>query len=351
MAEKIQPQSTPLAPLVDGTAHDATTQQSPVTADNSVLAQQVSEDSAAKALMAMHGNAATAAAVSECGSAPTPETVDCLWDNGGAPAVDNWYEYLGACEREPVQEQVETALPWRKDTDQLTTCVDGNVGIHFGNPSPDGKTPYEKLGRFSGPRDELLPVTMNGVTEDMTRADARHAALEHGSATVVDGGQVDQMQCGPEIAEGCTVNQWRPQPETAEAVNKLDPNCALDQSFFVPGQSCAESTAEINKRRNDGMADEMARTGQSAEKIIECNSKSISADAEAILPDVAKAMPLPGTGLPIPDLILDTLETINGLGGPAVGPITQAIELSTGKPKPTPSGASVYEECLKLTAD
>jgi hypothetical protein len=135
MAEKKLLQPAPLAPLVDGTAHDPTTQECLVTANNSVLAPQASEDSAAKALMDKYGNAATAA---------TPQTVDCLWNNGGGPVVDDWYEHLGECEREPVKAQVETALPWRKDMDRGNPCLNGNVGVLMAHSSPEFR-PYSDV--------------------------------------------------------------------------------------------------------------------------------------------------------------------------------------------------------------
>ncbi len=275
-------------------------------------------------------NAEKAAQLNGCGTQPTPETALCLWNEGrGKDAMESWYEDMGECTREPVRSLVEGLLPWRKEMDR-GGC--GLVDLQAGLGA-------ERLGLFRD-SDKPIEVTINGVRKMMMPREARYAALDSGAATAIKDGRVDQMLCGPDIEGGCEINQWRPLPQTAEAVNRNRPECELETRIFGNHQSCAELEAQINRKRNTEIPRKMAETGRSAETIVYCESLARSHDANVMGAETVDLMPLPGpgTGLSIIDAVWEVL----GVGG-------ELINHNRDRPTSFRSSEDIFEQCLDKT--
>jgi hypothetical protein len=304
-------------------------QQKIKTVDSSVRAGLTSAPSVAQH-PAPVSNAESAEKRGHCGVQPTPETVLCLWSEGqGKAALESWYEDMSECRRKPVRSLVEELLPWRRGMDR------GGCGVIELGP----RLPSEQLGSFRD-SDKRVQVTTNGERQEMTPRQGRYAALEHGAATVVKkGGGVDQMLCGPDIEEGCKINQWRPLPETALAVHRNNKECELETGLFSNHLPCAVVEAEINRARNKKIPRKMAETGRSAETIVDCESVARTADANALGAQAGDLIPIPGPGTGV--------AIVDAVWGVATG-TKSLIDFFHNDQERLP-GESVFEQCLRKT--
>lgn len=278
------------------------------------------------------------------------EYASLMWAGGaGSRDLESHYGTLPEREKDGMRDYVNEVMPWHRATDRGGYTLGGERYRPLMRLDSDNRGAFElqdphgrdELGSFAGPGGGQLAVLTGDQSVPMSVREARHHALETGSATIYDGRKTEQLQINDNSEDGFYHSVRPDSPETEEEV--------LAQR---PGSGLAATVAEVGKQRNEFRPIEMARTGKSDDVLDYCSDQARSADSLVAAREFSKVMAsyIPGTGLiPAPGTnvgsLADMAQAMMNVDEDGVnfrGPsFTTSEEVRASLPE------GVYENCLR----